>query len=121
MATLIEANPSLSDEDLIREYRRYQAETLEILSRPPVWRSVQCVAAALLAKGRLTAQGGGAPGGWCAAWVLPQGRPALLRHLMNPLGLFGAPTLGMKGLVRPEGIDEGHKADTEGQADSGLG
>ncbi len=51
---LIGTHPDMSDEELIRAFRRYDAETLAILSRPEVWQSIQRVADALLTKGRLS-------------------------------------------------------------------
>jgi hypothetical protein len=54
LRALIEANPHMSAQDLLGEYRRYETETLAILNRPEVWQSIERVAHALLAKGRLT-------------------------------------------------------------------
>lgn len=51
---LLQDNLEISDVDYIKAVRRYEIKTRRLLNKPPIWRAVETVAAALLKSGRLT-------------------------------------------------------------------
>jgi hypothetical protein len=51
---LVRGRGADSRQILITAYRCYEAETLDLLRYPPVWKSIECLAAALLEQGGLS-------------------------------------------------------------------
>ncbi len=52
---MIKMSPAATDDELAQRYTDYSAECYAILREPTVWSSIECVAAKLMKRGKLSA------------------------------------------------------------------